>query len=243
MPIKFAFSSVSPPTADAPGLFARAREAGYDGVELTAAAADPAHLRDTAQAAGIEIACLASKFEIPAKAGARNRATADARQLIETAAALGCPLLRLRAGVARRGQGTGAYSAELGEWLRPLANRAAERGVTILIDSMPPFARSRDLWTLLDLLDHPSVGAAWDLASAARVGETPYVAVPTLNSRIRYVVVREEEPAVHSLLDRLRGIGYGGYVAVQASDATTATALAKLRVAAALPVTAGVGAN
>ena len=225
MPMKFAFSSVSPPTAD---TFARAREAGYDGVEV-GGADDPVRLREAARAAGMEIACLASNFEIPAKAGARSRATPEVERLIEIAAAMGSANLRLRVAVLRRGQSAGAFAAEVRDWLVPLAERAGERGVTILIENAPPFARSRDLWTLLDLIDHPNVGAAWDLGSAARVGETPYMAVPTLNSRIRYVVVGEGEAGVHNLLDRLRGIGYGGYVAVRSSGEGQVVGLAGLR--------------
>jgi sugar phosphate isomerase/epimerase len=197
MPIKFAFSSVSPPTAD---TFARAGEAGYDGVEV-GGSEDPVRLREAAQAAGIEIACLASNFEIPAEAGARGKVTSDVERLIEVAAAMGCPHLRLRVGVLRRGQGVGAFGAEVKDWLRALADRAGERGVSILIDNAPPFARSRDLWTLLDLIDYPNVGAAWDLANAGGVGERPYVAVPTLNSRIRHVLVGEGEAGVHSMHD------------------------------------------
>jgi len=225
MPIRFAFSSVSPPTSD---IFARAREAGYDGVEV-AASDDPVRTRELAQAAGIEIACLVSNFEIPAKAGARGKVTSEVERLIEAAAAMGCPNLRVRVGVLGRGQGVGAFAGEVKEWLVPLADRAGERGVTILIENTPPFARSRDLWTLLDLVDRPHVGAAWDLANAGRVGERPYVAVPTLNSRIRYVVVGEGEAGVHNLLDRLRGIGYGGYVAVRSSEEGMAAGLAGLR--------------
>jgi sugar phosphate isomerase/epimerase len=226
MPIKFAFSSLSPPTA---GIFARAREAGYDGVELSAPLDDSAPLREAAQAAGIEIACLATSFEIPAKAASRSKATAEVQRLIDTTAALRSPSLRLRVGVLRRGQSAGAFATGAKDWLRGLADGAGEQGVTLLIENTPPFARSRELWTLLDLIDHPHVGAAWDPASAARVGETPYVAVPTLNSRIRYVAVGEEDPALHNLLDRLRGIGYSGYVAVRTVEGGLARALVKLR--------------
>jgi sugar phosphate isomerase/epimerase len=225
MAMKFALSSLSLPAVDTPQVFARAREAGYDGVELHATSADPAELR---QSAGIDIACLATDFEIPAKAAARKKATADVKRLIETTAALGCGHLRLRAGMARRGQSAGAFAAELSEWILPLADLAAGQRVSLLIDNAGAFARSRDLWTLLDLLNHPRVLAAWELAG----GESPYVAVPTLNSRIRYVVVGEEDPGLENLFDRLRGIGYGGYVTVRSNEEGLAHALSRVRQAA-----------
>jgi sugar phosphate isomerase/epimerase len=80
---------------------------------------------------------------------------------------------------------------------------------------------------MLETITHPSVGACWDVFNAALVGESPYLSVPTLNSRIVYTQVKdaklsplgatlcplgEGDLPVEKFLTRLRGIGYDGYV-------------------------------
>ena len=73
----------------------------------------------------------------------------------------------------------------------------------------------------------PSIACCWDVFNAALIGESPYVSVPTLNSRIQYTQVKdaqigplgatycklgEGDVPVKKFLTRLRGIGYEGWV-------------------------------
>jgi sugar phosphate isomerase/epimerase len=66
--------------------------------------------------------------------------------------------------------------------------------------------------------------------NAALVGETPYLSVPTLNSKIHYCQVKdaklgalgatycklgEGDVPVQKFISRLRGIGFDGYVTVE----------------------------
>ena len=83
---------------------------------------------------------------------------------------------------------------------------------------------------ILDRLSHPSIACCWDVANAAMIGEPPSVSVPTLNSRIQYVQVKdaklgplgasfcklgEGDIQVEKLLIRLRGIGYQGWITLE----------------------------
>jgi sugar phosphate isomerase/epimerase len=243
MAMKFAFSTVSCPAWDFDTIVSRAREYGYDGVEvrgflneadaLTAAnvfLSDPAKVRRTFEAAGVRIACLASSI---CRTGVRrkDRESADAvRTYVDTAEALGCGLVKVFDTQVRPGQSRAAAGIALDEWLMPLGDYAAEHGVTLVVENLLSFRLAKEMWLILDRLSHPAVACCWDVFNAALVGEAPGVSVPTLNSRIAYTHVKdaklgplgatycklgEGDVAVQKFISRLRGIGYNGYVTVE----------------------------
>lgn len=239
MPMKFAFSTVGCPTWDFETIVARAREYQYDGVEirgflnesvLTAAnpfLIDAKKLRATFNDAGIDICCLASSIAMTQKSR-RDRALADdLRTFIDTAEAVGCGIVKVFDTQVRPGQTRAMAGVALGDWLLPLGDYAAERGVMIVVENALSFRASKEMWGILDRLSHPSIACAWDVFNAALIGETPAISVPTLNSRIQYVQVKdamigplgathcelgEGNVQVRGLISRLRGIGYEGYV-------------------------------
>jgi sugar phosphate isomerase/epimerase len=82
---------------------------------------------------------------------------------------------------------------------------------------------------LLDRLDHPSIACCWNTFDAALAGDMPAVAIPTLNSRIRYVILQDGQRNENALTEcnpgegnlplrnttnRLRGIGFDGWLRV-----------------------------
>jgi sugar phosphate isomerase/epimerase len=247
--MRFAFSTVSCPTWNFETIAGRAKEYGYDGVEirgflneslLTASnlfLTDPAKIRATFDAAGIEIACLASSVAMVHDAK-RNAALArDLRTYIDLAARLGCRIVKIfdtqlrRPGlIPRRGDTRATAARALADWLAPLGDVAARHDVLIVIENALSFRTAKELWLLLDTLNHPNVAACWDVFNAALGGETPHVSVPTLNSRIQYVQVKdaklgplgaaycklgEGDVQVIKFLTRLQGIGYTGYVTLE----------------------------
>lgn len=243
--MKIGFSTIGCPTWDFETIAARAREYGYHGVEirgfvnesiLTAAnvfLSEPRKIRDLFHAAGVEIACLASSI---AKTGRRRtdaRLAEDLRTYIDTAVALGCPLVKVfdtqfRPGsLFRRGQLREDAGVDLGNWLLPLGDYAAERDIMIVVENALSFRGSKEMWAILDRLQHPSIACCWDVFNAALIGESPYLSVPVLNSKIQYTQVKdarlgplgatycklgEGDVPVENFVTRLRGIGYGGYV-------------------------------
>src|SRR4051812_4977632 len=105
--MKFAFSTVSCPTWDFETVAARAREYGYHGVEirgflnesiLTAAnvfLSDPRKVRDLFNAAGLDVCCLSSSILMTGVKRRDARQVADLRSYIDTAVAIGCPLVKV----------------------------------------------------------------------------------------------------------------------------------------------------
>lgn len=242
MNMKFAFSTVGCPKWDFDTIVARAREYGYDGVEirgflnesiLTAAnpfLTDPAKLRKMFESAGVEICCLASSIAMTQKRRRDEVLAGDLRKFIDTAEALGCPLVKVFDAQVRPGQTRAGAGVELGDWLLPLGDYAAERGVSIVIENALSFRAAKEMWSILDRLQHPSIACCWDVFNAALIGETPAVSVPTLNSKIQYVHVKdaklgslgatycklgEGDVPVEKMIIRLRGVGFSGFVTVE----------------------------
>src|SRR4051812_31354721 len=146
--MKFAFSTVSCPTWDFETIAARAKEYGYDGVEirgflnesiLTAAnvfLTEPGKVQRIFQNGGIEIACLASSISKKGNRKEDARAADELRTYIDTAQALGCRIVKLFDTQVRPGQNRSSAAVAMGEWLLPLGDYAAEHDVTLVIENM-----------------------------------------------------------------------------------------------------------
>ena len=240
--MKLAFSTVACPDWDFETIAARAKEYGYDGVEirgflnesiLTAAnvfLTEPAKVRRIFENAGVEIACLASSISVNGKRKLDARAADDLRAYIDAAQALGCRIVKLFDTQVRPGQDRAGAAVAMGQWLLPLGDYAAEHDVTLVIENMLSFRNSKEMWMMLETINHPTVAACWDLFNAVLVGESPFLSVPTLNSRIQYAQVKdaklsplgatlcplgEGDVPVEIFITRLRGIGYTGYVSFE----------------------------
>jgi sugar phosphate isomerase/epimerase len=130
----------------------------------------------------------------------------------------------------RRGQSRASAAVALGDWLIPLGDYAAERDVLIVVENQLSFRSAKEMWLILDRLNHRSIACCWDIFNAAQMGESPFISVPTLNSRIQFAQVKdakfgplgasycqlgEGDVPVESFITRLRGIGYSGWVSVE----------------------------
>ncbi len=151
----------------------------------------------------------------------------DCRRFIDTAAEIGCGLVKVFDATVKPGQSRASANIALGDWLMPLGDYATERNVCIVVENALSFKSAKELWMMLERISHPSIACCWDVFNAALIGESPYISVPTLNSRIVYTQVKDAQigPAgptycklgegdvpVEKFLTRLRGIGYEGWV-------------------------------
>ena len=238
-PVKFAFSTVACPKWDFDTIAARAREYGYDGVEirgflnepiLTATnpfLTDPNKLRGIFEGAGLQICCLASSVAFTQDRKRDAQLADDVRRFVDAAKAVNCPIVKVFDTQVRPGQSRATAGVALGDWLVPLGDYAAERDVLLVVENALSFRTAKELWAILDRIQHPAVASCWDVFNAAVVGESPAVSVPTLNSRIQYTQVKdaklgalgatycklgEGDVQVEKFLIRLRGVGYAGWV-------------------------------
>ena len=240
--MKFAFSTLACPKWDFATIAAKAREYGYDGVEIRAFLnenilttanvflTDPAKVRDIFDRAGVAVACLSTSVSMTGDQGRDHRAAADLRQSIDVAAGLGAMFVKVFDVQLRPGQNREAAAAVMGNWLRPQADYAAEKNLKILVENQLSFRRARELWMIMETAAHPAIAACWDVLNAALVGEGPAVSIPTLNSRIELVQVKDAyvrdvganycklgdgDLRVPELVNRLKGIGYDGWISFE----------------------------
>lgn len=240
--MKFAFSTVACPKWDFETICARAKEYGYDGIELrgflnetilTAAnpfLSDPVKVLSLFKSQNLAIACLSSSISMTGQRKKDQQLADDCRRFIDAAKALDCPMVKVFDTQVMPGQSRAAVGIALGDWLMPLGDYAIDRGVCLVVENAMSFRSSKEMWLIIDRLCHPGIACAWDVANAAMIGEAPAVSVPTLNTKIAFVQVKdakfgplganfcklgEGDVPVQKLLTRLRGIGYDGWISVE----------------------------
>ncbi|MBI1335555.1 MAG: TIM barrel protein [Phycisphaera sp.] len=242
MPIKLAFSTVACPNWTLDQVAAQAKAMGYHGVELRTlgpagaalacdpSASDPRKVAEAFEHAGVEIALLSTSISLHPKSNSAGftamRQTTDA---LELASKLGCGAVRVFVSHIEVGESRQNVMTRVSQRLRPLADKAGELGVQLLLENSGSFALAKPWWWLLNLVDHPMLGLSWNVANAAASDEGPAVSVPLLNQRIRFAKVKDAKIGegtgfvplgegtvqVQHFIKRLMGIGYTGYVSVE----------------------------
>jgi len=267
--MKLGFSSLGCPQWDLETIIAQAAAMGYNGVELRGLQGEmhlpalPA-LRQDAKAvagkfrdAGLELVCLATgncfHWQDKRKLAEHKQ---QAREFIELAGELGCPYVRVFGDEVPRYEDKSATMQRIACALRDLAGVAAEHRTTLLLENHGDFAASRDLWFILDIVNHPAVRACWHPCHAQVAGDRPSLAIPRLGTRTAlvhmvdgrftaegaleaYVLPGAGKVDLGLTVDLLSGVGYDGYLmfewpklwvaSLAAPEQALPTALAKMK--------------
>ncbi|MER8101575.1 sugar phosphate isomerase/epimerase family protein [Kitasatospora sp. NPDC094016] len=180
-----------------------AADHGWHGLELRCAPGQPVHPGLTADERRAAVRALASTGTVPlaltsylgiAAPGADAPLLADLGGHLELAADLGCPAVRVfpRGGAA---PGPAAVDERAGERaarrLAAVADRAGALGVRVLVETHDSHPTGRDLARLLAPVDHPAVGALWDLQHTVLGGEPPQTTHRALADRLGHVQVKD----------------------------------------------------
>ncbi len=180
--MRYAFMTFSTPALALPEVLALAARYGYDGVEprldaghahgveVAATAAQRRELRRAVASSGLELVCLATSLTFADPA--RTAATAEqARARIELAADLGVRRLRVFGGKLPPGLTRAQATAQMAASLGQLAEYAAGHGVTLCVETHDDWCDPRDLAAVLRQVDHPAIGANWDIMHPVRAGK------------------------------------------------------------------------
>ncbi|MDB5300221.1 MAG: hypothetical protein JWO87_1884 [Phycisphaerales bacterium] len=246
--MNLAVSSSFFPGLDFETVAARAKEFGFDGVELVGAVrgsdstganvflTDPAKISRAFESAGVGIACVDGSICYMGEKHRDAKSAEELKRVVSIARELNCRLVTVGVRAGASGSSAMATAMGLGDWLQPMGDRAADCGVMLAVKNGPAIRTARQMWAALDRLRHPAIACCWDVCAATSAGEGPLVSVPVLNSRIQYAHVGladmgTSDPAIRKFLTRLQGIGYGGYVTIlpapKGSSSTPETTLPK----------------
>lgn len=209
--MKLAFSSVGCPGWNLATMVEKAKEYGYQGIELRGLegqmhlplapqlAANPKKIAHLMRETGVELACLSTSaaFHMPdAKEVAENKA--QVREYIELAGKLECPYVRVFGseiprlkfwllGYERRE----TVLARIAASLRELADYAAAHKVTVLIENSGDFTDSNAMWYLVDVANSPAIKCLWNPLNAALRRERPTTSIPRLGAKVGMIHVSD----------------------------------------------------
>lgn len=197
-----AFSTLACPEWPATEVVTRAAAFGYDAIEWRGGVdghvgprwppADRARLRALLRDHGVaSLAVTAYPSLVTPDPEARMAHVTDLIDHVHLAADLGAAAVRAFVGVIEDDAGIAELTERVIGALRPVADRARDLGVDIAIEPHDDFTRSEALVPILAALDHPAVGAIWELGNAWAAGEDPAVGGPALAPWIRYVQVKD----------------------------------------------------
>ena len=177
----------------------------------------------------LEICCLSSGCPLK-YAGKREENIAELKEYIDLAAELSTPYIRILADEHADEQGEVDDEVVLSQ-LEELVPYAAERGVTLLVESNGVYADTARLAALLDRVMSDNVGALWDIHHPFRFkGESPEKTVTNLgayikhvhvkdsvieNGRLCYKLMGEGDMPIDGVINSLRSVNYEGYLSLE----------------------------
>ena len=241
--MRLAFTTLACPGWTLEQAAAAGRAAGYEGLELrlldgevvgpTLDAAGRRRVREVCAAEGLALVCLDTSVRIAQPdAGEREQQLRDGIAMLEMAAELGAPMIRVFAGPP---QGTALDEAVRGAaaCLAPLAEKGRELGVAVALETHDAFCDSSTVARVLEQVPGESAGALWDLLHPYRIGESPDLTLSRLGGRLLHVHIKDGRPPAgggsnwdltllgegavptREILAALRVAGYDGWLAVE----------------------------
>ncbi len=140
-------------------------------------------LREVSAANGIAIACLDTSCRVvQASPEERTAVTEVAQRMIDMAAELGAPLLRVFGGPLPGGTTHSMLLAPTAEVLHAICAYAARRTITVVLETHDAWPTSVDVLKLIQAAGSPTARVLWDIHHTFRVGEAPAQSVALLES-------------------------------------------------------------
>jgi len=217
--MKYAFMTFSTPEMSLADVLAAAKKYGYDGIEprldakhghgieVAASAAQRAAACRQAEEAGIALACLATslRFADPAKT---DQTITEAHERIDLAGDVGAPCMRVFGGELGEGLSREDAIDLVTDSLGKLADHAAERNVTLCMETHDLWCDPRHVAAVLKKVDHPNIAANWDIMHPVRM-ELASVdeSFEAIRPWIRHLHIHDGTIGEHY---ELRPIGEGG---------------------------------
>lgn len=189
-----------------PQIIQLAADGGYDGIELRfvegedslwkLAAFSGTQMAETRRALtdhGLTIACVdtSCRFHSP-EARERDAAIQEAERMSDIAAELGAPGIRVFGDTIQPGADRDSTRNWIAESIRKVADRTAENGVQVWIETHGDFVAAGETAAILRECNSPSIGVVWDpVNSLVATGEPLADGAALLGSAIRHIHVKD----------------------------------------------------
>src|SRR6266508_3395558 len=241
--MKLAFSTLGCPDWTLEQCVAAARDYGYDGISLRlldGAVIEPGidagtrrRVGSVLDAAGLPLVCLDTSVKIaqpdPSVRAAQIR---DGLAMLDLAAEWQAPLVRVFAGPPPDSSEQEAIASATA-CLLPLAERAHDLGIAVVLETHDAFCSSAAVMQTLAGLPAAGAGVLWDLLHPYRIGEDPADTLSRIGSRLQHVHIKDgRAPAgggtnwdftllgegtvpTRAILAMLRQAGYDGWLSVE----------------------------
>ena len=202
------------------------------GLELDSSSSDRDGARAKLEAAGLRVCCVATgaRFatEDPSELAGYIE---EAKKGIDLAADLGAPVVRTFGGQRGKGQLLGIVN-RTAEAYKQVMDHAAERGVTVMLETHDEWCVSAHLIAVVERVNHPNMAVLWDFMHTQRFMERTEETMATIGSLTRHIHAhdgryRENGTALDTVdlgqgeldhetpLRLLNEIGYDGYFSVE----------------------------
>lgn len=179
--MKYSFMTFSTPSLSLAEVLATAKGYGFDGVEprldakhahgieVAATAAGRAAIRDQAARSGIALCCLATsiKYADPAAEVAMLQQT---HERIDLAADVGAPVIRVFGGGLPKEFPRDKAIDQVVKCLSAVADHAAERKVTVCMETHDDWCDPVHVAAVLSRVNHPAIACNWDVMHPVRMG-------------------------------------------------------------------------
>ena len=212
--LRIAFSTVATPDWPLDRVLAYAEDLEFDALELRTfgsdskrfacdpALTDEAKIRRLAGSHGVSICSLATGLAFDQKVhppvigrviGDFERPLRDAKRAINLAAQVDCPYVRVFGFQTQAGEKRSACLERIVGRLLQVLDAARNTGVRIVLENGGSFNTAIDLAEIMDMADHPLLGASYSGAVAHAAGEEPVNGVNVLGDRLWVAKIKDHD--------------------------------------------------
>lgn len=220
--MKIGFTSSVCPSWDLQTMVSKASHMGFDGIQLCGdrgetrlpgmpeVASDPEGVRRLLRDSNVELVSLGTSTALDSRRRTDlARQKAKITELMESAAKLGCPFVRVSAGRVQRRDNHRIALSRIAEAVSSLVPAATQLGVTVLVENDGDFPGSDSMWFLTDAAGHPAVLCCWNQCHAKAIGERPTLSIPRLSRKIGVLHVCDASFDEHGVLLDYKPLGEG----------------------------------
>ncbi len=217
--MKIGFSSVVCPDWDLETILSKAVEAGFTGVELHVSegktplgelARDPDDVRRRFAEKNVEIVCLSTSIALDScMENELASARAAIEEVVELAAQLACPFVRIPAGELQVLDNKRFAVSRIAAEVAQLVPSVTRHNVTLLVENGGDLPGSEALWFVADAVNHPAVKVCWSQCTAMTLGERATVSLPRMSTKLGLVHITDAEYDRRNLLSQYKLPGQG----------------------------------